>query len=106
MKGENWTHQALAIATYKAFSWFALLFDCGTGKTRTFIGVVEAKEDERGEELPVIVICPKNIIRQWKDAIETHSDHENTVFAYLDTDCTTKKKKEAFKEAFDKFLSL
>ena len=105
MKGENWKHQDLAIALYKAFSWFALLFDCGTGKTRTFIGIAEAKEDDLGDELPVIVIAPKNILKQWKEAIETHSDHENKVFAYLDTNCITKKQKARFAEEFDKFLN-
>lgn len=105
MKRQNWKHQDAAISLYKIFSWFALLFDCGTGKTRTFIGIAEAKEDARGEELPVIVICPKNIIRQWRDAIEEHSDHENEVFCYLDTDCHSKGAKARFQEAFDKFLN-
>ena len=99
MKGDNWIHQGLAINLYKSFRWFALLFDCGTGKTRTFIGIVEEKEDDRIDEMPVIVICPKNIIRQWKEAIEAHSDRDNEVFCYLDTDCHTKRDKEEFKKS-------
>lgn len=104
MNGENWRHQDIAIEKYKDADHFGLLFDCGTGKTRTFIGVVEANDEEAGDETPVIVICPKNIVKQWAKAIEKNSCRENKVFMYLDTECKTKAKKEQFQKEFDAFL--
>jgi superfamily II DNA or RNA helicase len=90
----NWKHQDIALERYKGSEYFGLLFDCGTGKTRTTIKIAEAKE------LPVLIIAPNNLCKQWKEAIEEHGRGGDTVFVFQNDKKNTKK----HQKAFDAFL--
>lgn len=92
---KNYKHQDIAIERYKDRPFFGLGFDCGTGKTRTGILIADDKE------LPVLVICPKNLMKQWKEAIEKNSAVENEIFI---VDVAKSKSKKA-KAAFEDFLT-
>jgi superfamily II DNA or RNA helicase len=49
---------------------------CGTGKTRAGIRLAIAKR------LPVIVIAPKNICRQWRDSILEVAGPDQKIWVY------------------------
>jgi superfamily II DNA or RNA helicase len=54
----------------------AIIAACGTGKTRVGIRLAIAKA------LPVIVIVPKNISRQWRDDILEIAGSDQKVWLY------------------------
>ena len=90
----NWVHQEIALARFKTKDFFGLLFDCGTGKTRTAIQIAEEKD------MPVLVIAPNNLLTVWEDALKEHSIKETDYFLYNSKKKNTKK----FKEQFAQFL--
>ena len=90
----NWKHQDIALDRYKDEEYFGLLFDCGTGKTRTAIKIAEEKD------MPVLIIAPKNLCKQWKDAIEEHGRGGDAVFVFQND----KKKTKKHQAAFDSFM--
>lgn len=92
---KSWKHQDVAFDRFKDSDVFALLFDCGTGKTRTAIKIAEHKE------MPTIVIAPKNLCLQWKDAIMEHGDKEADIFVFDNKN----KKKKSFQKALADFLN-
>lgn len=93
---KSWKHQELAIERFKDKEIMGLLFDCGTGKTRTAIKIAEEKE------MPVLIIAPKNLCNQWKAAIAEHSNYfDNDVFIFDNA----KKNTQKFKKELDKFMS-
>lgn len=96
LKLQDWAHQNIAFERFKDKEFFGLLFDCGTGKTRTFIRIAEDKE------LPVLVIAPKNILEQWEEAIEEHGEKDSDVFIFENSKKKTKKFKKAFQEFLDR----
>lgn len=87
----NWEHQEEAIKRFKDKEYFGLLFDCGTGKTRTAIKIAE----EKG--LPVLVITPKAVMKEWVSALESHCAKEYDCFVYSAEKKGTKKYKDEFK---------
>lgn len=91
---KDWKHQEIAFERFKEAPFFGLLFDCGTGKTRTAIRIAEHKD------MPVLVIAPKSLLKQWKDAISEHGEKESEV---LIVDAQ-KRKTKAWKETFWRFL--
>ncbi len=70
----------------------AIVAACGTGKTRTGILLALYKR------LPVIVITPKNISKQWRDDILEIAGKDQKVWLYNAP--TEHKDPEAYKSAF------
>ena len=62
MADYNW--QIKAITRFAKAKISAIVAACGTGKTRVNIKIAILKN------LPVIVIAPKNLCKQWKEEIE------------------------------------
>lgn len=66
-------HQAEEVELIKNKSYWALLFDCGTGKTLTTLGII----DERKKRFPgytTLYICPNTLIENVMEEIEKHSN--------------------------------
>ena len=93
-KIKDWKHQDLAIERFSDKEIMGLLFDCGTGKTRTAIKIAENKE------MPVIIIAPKTLCLQWEEAIKEHGDKESDIFVFDNV----KKKTKKFQKALAEFL--
>ena len=93
---QNWVHQELAVERFKNKEYFGLLFDCGTGKTRTAIKIAEEKD------MPVLVIAPKNLTGQWADAIREHGEKEADILIVE----ASKRNTQKFKARLDEFLAL
>lgn len=64
-----WKHQENAIARFKEEEIVGLLFDCGTGKTRTAIGIIDEKI-KKGDIDSVVLIVPKILMRQWEEELK------------------------------------
>jgi superfamily II DNA or RNA helicase len=92
---KDWKHQSLAIERYAKAEYAGLLFDCGTGKTRTAIKIAEKKGR------PVIVIAPKNLMTRWEDAVREDSESDDNITFTYDS---SKEKTKKYQAAFDKFL--
>jgi len=92
----NWLHQDMAIQKFKDKDFFGILFDCGTGKTRTAIKIAEEKNK------PVLIIAPKNLVNQWYDAIKEHGECDSEILV-VDS---AKKNTKRFKERLDAFLKV
>ena len=90
----DWKHQIQAKKRFSPAKFFALLFDCGTGKTRTAIRIAEEKE------LPVLVIAPKNLCNQWRDQIKDLVGEEEDVLVVRAAQLKTKR----FAARLDSFL--
>ena len=82
---KDWTHQAKATKRFSPARFFALLFDCGTGKTRTAIKIALKKQK------PVLVIAPKNLCRQWRDQIHEIAGKDEEVLVIRADKIKTKK---------------
>lgn len=91
---KNWVHQSIAVTRFSAREFFGLLFDCGTGKTRTAIQIAEIKE------MPVLVIAPDNLLTVWEDALKEHTTKETEYFLYD----SKKRKTKKYKKEFEEFL--
>lgn len=63
----DYTWQTKAVARHTNDRISAIVAACGTGKTRTGIRLAVAKFVAR--HLPVIVIAPKHLTKQWRDDI-------------------------------------
>jgi hypothetical protein len=70
----KWQTNVVARFTRETIS--AIIAACGTGKTRAGIKLALAKM------LPVIVIVPKNITRQWRDEILEVAGKEQKIWLY------------------------
>jgi superfamily II DNA or RNA helicase len=68
--------QTDAVASFKDEKIAAVIAACGTGKTRVGIKLALAKM------LPVVVIVPKNISRQWRDDILEVAGADQKVWLY------------------------
>lgn len=91
---DDWKHQTTAIKRFSPARFFGLLFDCGTGKTRTAIKIALEKQK------PVLVIAPKNLCTQWRDAIKDIAGENEAVLVVRAADV----KKKKFAKALDSFL--
>lgn len=91
---KDWKHQEIAKKRFGHASFFGLLFDCGTGKTRTAINIAAEKQ------LPVLVIAPKNLLKQWRGAIKDTLGQEEDVVVVKASALKTKK----FQRRLDEFL--
>jgi superfamily II DNA or RNA helicase len=91
MADYNWQSKAVVRFTRARIS--AIIAACGTGKTR--VGIKLALD----KLLPVVVIVPKNITRQWKDEILEIAGKDQKVWIY---DAPTEHKNPA--KYADEFL--
>lgn len=89
---KNWKHQDIAIERFWAKDFFGLLFDCGTGKTRTAIQIASRKKRSN------TVIAPKNTCKQWKAALIDSGVSAKDIFIYDSSEMKKKKVKKAFQE--------
>lgn len=89
---KNWKHQDIAIERFRDRQYFGLLFDCGTGKTHTAIEIAKAKEMDNA------VIAPKNLMKQWREALIAEGVDPKDIFVYNSTRAKVKKVIKAFKE--------
>jgi N12 class adenine-specific DNA methylase len=69
-----WKHQKDAIAAAKNKDSFGLLFDAGTGKTRTAIEIYLAKVRLEGRALRTLILCPQVVMQNWRDEFKKYSD--------------------------------
>jgi superfamily II DNA or RNA helicase len=68
--------QQKAAARFSQSKIAAIIAGCGTGKTRATIRIALLKM------LPVIVIAPKNVTRQWRDEILEVAGENEKVWVY------------------------
>ena len=92
-----WKHQKYAYEKYKDREYFGLLFPTGTGKTLTACRIAEAKD------MPVLIIAPNALCKQWADELTDKSDERITEKDWEVVVCTSKTKNtKRFKEALEK----
>jgi len=92
----NW--QNAAVARFVRAAYFALVCDCGTGKTLAAILIALAKKK------PVIVIAPGHrLCDQWKEAIK-EVDEEADVWVYSKPEET--KQGAQYQERFKDWLEV
>lgn len=76
----DYSWQVKAVARHTDDRISAIVAACGTGKTRTGIRLAVAKFVRR--HLPVIVIAPKNLVKQWRDDIHDIAGKDEKVWIY------------------------
>lgn len=76
----DYTWQTKAVARHTDDRISAIVAACGTGKTRTGIKLAVAKFMRR--HLPVIVIAPKNLMKQWRDDILEIAGPDEKIWLY------------------------
>ena len=92
-----WKHQQYSLEKYKDRESFGLLFPTGTGKTLTASRIAEAKD------LPVLIIAPNALCKQWADELTDKSDNRITEKDWSVVVCTSKTKHtKRFKEELEK----
>jgi superfamily II DNA or RNA helicase len=92
----NW--QNTALARFCRAVYFAIVADCGVGKTFAAILIALAKK------MPVIVIAPTHrLCEQWKKAILEDAGPDEDVWVYDKP--TETKQGEYYKERFEKWLA-
>jgi superfamily II DNA or RNA helicase len=95
-KAYNW--QNTAVARFVRAAYFAIVADCGVGKTLAAILIALAKN------MPVIVIAPTHrLCEQWKKDILQDAGPDEEVWVY-DKPAETKQG-ERYKEAFEQWLT-
>ncbi len=94
---QMWAHQKYAYEKYKNREFFGLLFPTGTGKTLTASRIAEAKD------MPVLIIAPNALCKQWADELTDKSDDRITEKEWEIAVCTSKTKNtKKFKLALDR----
>ena len=94
---KSWKHQEAAVERFKDKEIAGLLFDCGTGKTRTAIKLAEAKG------MPVLIIAPKSLCSQWGEAIAEHSEaFDNDILVFDNAKKNTAKAQRALEDFLNK----
>ena len=88
---KNWKHQDIAIERFSAKEFFGLLFDCGTGKTRTAIQI-SFKKDRN-----TTVIAPKNTVKQWRESLIASGVPKEDIFILNNAKLKTKKGLKEFR---------
>jgi superfamily II DNA or RNA helicase len=95
-KAYNW--QDTALARFARAAYFAIVADCGCGKTLAAIRIALAKK------MPVIVIAPtRRLCEQWRNDVLRDAGPDEEVWVY-DKPAETKQG-ERYKEAFEKWLA-
>lgn len=91
--------QRKAVELFRDRPFFALLFRVGNGKTLTASRIAEEKN------LPVLIIAPKALCRQWELELTSKDERRITTkdWEVLVVTADTRKKRD-FPERFEKFL--
>jgi len=92
----DYSWQLKAVERFAKSKISAIVAACGTGKTRAAIRIALEKD------LPVVVIAPKNICKQWKDEIMDIGGEDQEVFVYDAQEMS--KHPDAFNMSFMEFL--
>lgn len=71
-----WKHQQEAIDRAANLDSFGLLFDAGTGKTRTAIEIYRGKCRDNGRLLRTLILCPQVVMQNWKNELKKYSNIE------------------------------
>jgi superfamily II DNA or RNA helicase len=91
----NWQRSAVMRCVRAAY--FAIVADCGCGKTLAAIKIA------LGKMLPVIVIAPgRRLCEQWKNDILENAGPDEDVWLYAKPEET--KQGEYYKERFEEWL--
>jgi SNF2 family DNA or RNA helicase len=79
LEAPEWFHGTLRPYQVRGFSWLAFLRewglggcladDMGLGKTVQALALIQ-RDRERGEEKPVLVVCPTSVVNNWKREAE------------------------------------
>lgn len=97
MARKMWAHQQYSYDKYKDREYFGLLFPTGTGKTLTASRIAEAKD------MPVLIIAPNALCKQWADELTDKSDNRITEKNWDVVVCTSKTKHtKRFREELEK----
>ena len=75
-------HQRAGLEFLAHLGGGALLWEMGTGKTKTAIDYCEwlaLQSDGPADAISVLVICPNTVKRSWASEIEKHADHSSYV---------------------------
>lgn len=66
-------HQAEDLPILKDKTFYAMLYDCGCGKTLETLAII----DDRLKRFPAyktLVVCPNTLIENWQEELEKHTD--------------------------------
>lgn len=66
-------HQQDAVELIKNKTYYALLWECGTGKTLAVLATI-AERKARFPRYRTLVVCPNTLIENWMDEVTTHTD--------------------------------
>jgi superfamily II DNA or RNA helicase len=96
---KNLPYQDEAVRRFRGKRFFGLLFDCGTGKTRTGIKIAEADMllSEKKYKA-VLVITPRILEKDWADMINLHKEQDSQCFVTETTRMHLKGVQKKFKE--------
>jgi superfamily II DNA or RNA helicase len=98
MKRKNYKWQESAIAQFVRAVYFALVVDCGLGKTAAAIQIA------LGKMLPVIVIAPGHTLcNQWRDEIREVAGPDEDVWVFDKS--TETAQGERYREDFSTWLT-
>jgi len=94
---KNLPYQDTAVARFSGKRAFGLLFDCGTGKTRTAIKIAEAEEKLTGYKA-VLILAPRILESDWEDSVRIHGESESRCFVADTSRMHLKGMQQKFKE--------
>jgi len=66
-------HQEEVTALVHNKSFYALLFECGCGKTLTTLAIVNERK-KRFPKYRTLVVCPNTLIENWMEEVQKHTD--------------------------------
>lgn len=80
-------HQVIAVQKAREWNDIALLWECGTGKTRGVIDIIRDKFNANKRIMRTLILGPVAVIYNWKNEIAKYSkiDVNNHVFVLPDT---------------------
>lgn len=93
----DYSWQLKCVARFAKTNIAAIIAACGTGKTRAGINLAREKR------LPVLVIVPKRLTRQWKDEILKIVSPDEDIWIYDQP--TETKEGEAYAKKLWKWLT-
>ena len=68
-----WAHQVQGIELGKKHPDCALLFEMGTGKTRTALEILRARMNENKKILRTLIVGPSAVVYNWRDEIKKYT---------------------------------
>lgn len=72
----SYAHQAAGVERISADGYVhGLLWDIGTGKSRTVVKALERLADELDRPINVLIVAPKSVQRTWMTQFEQHCDY-------------------------------